>query len=188
MTTLGRGGSDLDGHVARACSWRRECGALERRAGHPDGRSAYGRRRSPDPAAPSSRGRRSRALRRQGPASTRAHPNRGHAHRAARAVVRRSRSAGNGSLRAPVRPDASGQGAGDHSRAGGRHRGRQGHGRRARHRGAHVRRGGCANGCRCPRSSRPRPRARLGSRCRSRRPIARLRAIRRAFQDELPAA
>ena len=54
--------------------------------------SAPGAGRAADPAAASSRGGGSGALRREGPASARTHPDRRHADRAARSIVPRSRA------------------------------------------------------------------------------------------------
>ena len=73
--------------AARPCARREARGAVEGRAGHPHRRPAHGSRRAPDSAAAPSRGRRSRALRRQGPASSRADPDRRHPDRDARALV-----------------------------------------------------------------------------------------------------
>ncbi len=112
--------------------------AVEGRPRHPDGRSSPGTRRTADSAAPPSGGRRSRALRRQGAASARADSNRRHAGRAPRAVVPESGRARHRSVGAPFAAGLSGQGARDRARAGDRHRRRQGHGRRPRHRGADV--------------------------------------------------
>ena len=127
-----------------------------------------------DSAAASSRSRRGRALRREGPPSARVDSDRRHAHHAARAIVPRSVAAGHRSVGAPVAEGLSGEvdrdaaGARPSSRsparawsactASPRARSRRSIGRRA---------------CRCRRSSRRRPRARSASPCRSRKPIAR---------------
>ncbi len=141
VTTLGRGGSDLTATLHGPRARRGARVAVEGRPGNPDRRSAARVRRPAHPAAPSSRGGRSRALRRQGPAPARAHPDRRNAHHAARALVHPPRAAGHRSLGEALARDLSGQGDRDRARPGDRHRRRQGHGRRPRHRGADVRRG-----------------------------------------------
>ena len=129
-----------DGDAARADRWARASVVLWKDVPrHPDRRSAPRAGRAAHSAAASSRGGGSRALRRQGAAPARADPDRRHAHRAARPLVPRSASARHRGVGAPLDGDLSGQGAGDRARPGDRHGRRQGHGRRARHRGAHVR-------------------------------------------------
>ena len=124
---------------ARAIARRAPGDAVEGRARHHDGGSADGRRRARHPAAASSRGRGSRALRREGAAPARADSDRRHAHHAARALVHRSVLAGHRSVGAPVIEGVSGEVARGAARAGGDHGRRPRHGRRARHCRAHVR-------------------------------------------------
>ena len=101
-TTLGRGGSDLTATLLAPRARRAHGRAVEGRPRHPHRRSAARARRAAHPAAPPSRGGRGRPLRREGAPPARAHPDRGHAHRAARAVVPRSRSARHRSLGAAL--------------------------------------------------------------------------------------
>ena len=142
MTTLGRGGSDLTATLlaralgaARVVLWKDV-------AGHPHRRSAAGARRAAHPAAAPPRGGRGRALRREGAASARAHPDRRHAHRArtcARSSIPSSRAPrcrrAARSPRYPVKALAIVRGQAIVTVAG---KGMVGV---PRHRGAHVRRG-----------------------------------------------
>ena len=88
--------------AAGAIAWRPAGGVVEGRARHYDRGSAARRRCARDSAAASSRGRRSRALRREGASPARADSDRRHAHHAARAIVHRSVAAGHRSVGAPV--------------------------------------------------------------------------------------
>ena len=76
-----------DGHAAGALACRTQGGAVERRGRHSHRRPPSRARRTADSSTPPPRGRGSRALWRQGPASTRADSHRRHHGRVARAVV-----------------------------------------------------------------------------------------------------
>ena len=143
VATLGRGGIGSHRDGPGAIAWRPARRAVEGRARHPDRRSADRSRCAADSAAASSRGRRGRALRRQGPPSARVDPGRRHANRAARSIVPGPHPARHRSLRATIAEGLPGQGDRDVAGPGDRDGRRQGHGRRARHRRAHVHRGRC---------------------------------------------
>ncbi len=106
LTTLGRGGIRSDGDAAGRALGARKVVLWKDVRGHPHRGSAAGAGRAPDPAAAPSRGGGGRALRSEGPPSARAHPDRRHPHRAARAIVPRSRGARHRSLGAPLDGDA----------------------------------------------------------------------------------
>ena len=162
-----------DGDAARrARSARQRVVLLEGRARHPDRRPAPRRRCPADPAAASSRSRRSRALRREGPAPARADPDRRHAHRAARAVVRRSRSARHRGLGAArrCRSIRSRRWRSSAARRSSPSPARAWSASTASPRGRSSR--STPSGSRSRRSSRRRRRARSASRCRKARPIA----------------
>ena len=72
LTTLGPRRLRSHGDAARPLPRRAPRRAVEGRAGDPHGGPAHRARRAPDPAAPPSRGRRGRLLRRQGAAPARA--------------------------------------------------------------------------------------------------------------------
>ncbi len=112
-------------------------------------------------------------------------PGRGDTHRAARAIVPGSGTAGHRSVRAAVAEGVSGQGARHVAWSGGRDGRRQGHGRRARHRRANVHRGRRRRASRSRRSSRPRPKARSASRSPNRKAERAVRRLRQTFRHEI---
>ena len=158
-----------DGDASGRPAWRAEGRAVEGRPRDPHRGSAPGAGRAPDPAAAPSRGGGGRALRREGPASARAHPDRRHADRAARPIVPRSRGARHGSLRAPIDGERI---RSRRSRSCGDRRSSPSPAR-AWSACTALRRGRSApsrpSGCRSRRSSRHRPRARSDSRSPSRK-------------------
>ena len=165
-----------DGDSSGRAAGRAEGRALEGRPRDSHRGSAPGAGRAADSAAAPSRGGRGRALRREGAASARAHPDRRHADRAARPIVPRSRGAGHRSLRAPIDGDRTRsrrwRSCGARRSSPSRARAWSACTASPRGRSAPSR----PSGCRSRRSSRHRPRARSDSRSPSRKRRPRGRA------------